>query len=159
MHIDGEKLRLKFIAPHNGAGGLFWGANLEVGHSDLRVAPQPWNAELKGILGYRSGAWTFAVNPNLDWSLSPHGGAATGEMDLKVAYEWRPGWQVGIETYDEIGPIDAPTAAHANSHVPYLAFDHDFGRFDLNVGLGHGLTGASDQFVFKFIVGTHFGGH
>ena len=158
VHFDGEKLRLKFIAPHDEKAGLFWGANLEVGRSDLRVAERPWNAELKGILGYRTGPWLLAVNPNLDWSLSAHGGPATTEVDLKIAYELRPGTQIGVETYDELGPVTAPSSLHANSHVPYLAYDGDFGRFDVNVGIGHGLTGASDQWVFKFIIGTHFGG-
>ena len=69
-NYDGVKLRLKYIAPHDETQGSFWGANLEIGKTSLRVSQAPWNAQVKGIYGYRSGRWTFAVNPNFDWSLS-----------------------------------------------------------------------------------------
>lgn len=157
-HDDGEKLRIKYIAPHDAAAGPFWGANAEVGRTDRRLTESPWNAELKGIWGYRMGDWTFAINPNIDWSLAAHGGPATGEVDLKIAYQLRPRVQFGIETYDELGPVAGPLSLRKNSQVSYVAFDRDFGAFDLNAGLGHGWTSASDRWVFKLIIGTHFGG-
>jgi len=155
-NYDGAKLRLKYVAPHDASAGPFWGANLEVGRTDLRVSPAPWNAELKGIFGYRGGAWTFAVNPNIDWSLSAHGGPATAELDFKIACEIRPKLQVGIENYDELGPLSGFTALRSNSHVTYLALDRDFGSFDLNAGVGRGWTAVADRWVFKFIAGFHF---
>jgi hypothetical protein len=156
-YFDGEKLRVKFIAPHDGTRGTFWGANLEVGRTDRRVSESPWNAELKGIWGYRTGAWTLAANANADWSPSPHGGPTTFEADGKVAYAVLADLQLGVETYDELGPVSGPLALGAQSQVSYLALDTTLGRFDLNAGVGHGWTGASDRWVFKFIIGTHFG--
>ena len=43
-----------------------------------------------------------------------------------------------------------------NSKTLYLAIDQDLGKFDLNAGLGRGLTSDSDRWIFKFIVGAHF---
>lgn len=156
-HFDGEKLRVKFIAPHAAEAGAFWGANLEVGRTDRRVSATPWNAELKGIAGYRAGLWTFAGNANIDWSMSRQGGPATLEVDTKVAYTVQPRLQLGLESYDELGAFSGPLEWSGNSHVVYFAADTEFGRFDLNAGIGRGLTGASDRWVFKFIIGTHFG--
>jgi len=46
---DGEKIRAKYIAPHDEDHGPFWGANLEIGKTSIRVSVVPWTAELKGI--------------------------------------------------------------------------------------------------------------
>jgi hypothetical protein len=156
LHGDGVKARVKYVAPHDAQSGLFWGANLEVGRSSRRVSETAWNAEVKGILGYRAGAWTVAVNPNVDWSLSAGGGPATGEVDLKVNYTLDPSTQVGIESYDELGPLRHLSTASTNARTVYAVLDKDFGRFDLNAGVGRGVATAADRWVVKFIVGTNF---
>ncbi len=155
-HFEGEKVRIKYIAPHDATSGAFWGANLEIGRTDLYAAPQPWNAELKGIWGYRQGAWLFAVNPNLDWTLSSGGTPATLDIDGKIAYSVTEQTQLGVEIYNELGPVRSLQALNQNSKTLYLALDHDFGGYDLNAGIGRGLTGDADKWVLKFIIGTHF---
>lgn len=95
VHGDAIKGRIKYIAPHASDARPFWGANLEVGRSSLRVSETRWNAEVKGILGYRTGGWTLAVNPNFDWSLSAGGGPVTGDVDIKVDYSLDAKTQVG----------------------------------------------------------------
>lgn len=157
-HFDGEKLRLKFIAPHDSQTGLFWGANLEVGRTNRRVSETPWNGQLKGILGYRTGPWTLVLNPNVDAGLSHDGGPATFELDAKVAYDVGAATQVGFETYDELGPVSGFQPLSQNAQTVYLAVDHEIRGYDINAGIGRGLTDAGDRWVFKFIVGTHFGG-
>jgi hypothetical protein len=155
-HMDGTKLRLKYIAPHAANEGLFWGANLEVGRTGKRVSETPWNGELKGILGYRTGPWTWAVNPNIDWSLSAHGGPATVDIDVKGAYAITGKSQLGMEVYGELGPVSGLQPLDRNSKTLYAVLDHDFGSFDLNAGVGRGLTTDSDRWTFKFILGAHF---
>ena len=54
--LDGTKLRIKYIAPHDADEGSFWGANFELGRIVHRFAENPWNTELKGIYGYRTGS-------------------------------------------------------------------------------------------------------
>lgn len=52
-------------------------------------------------------------------------------------------------------PTDADSLSK-NSKTLFAVVDHDFDSFNLNVGIGRGLTGEADRWVFKFIVGTHF---
>jgi hypothetical protein len=156
LHVEGGKVRIKYIAPHDKEEGFFWGANFEVGRTSLRVSPQPWNAELKGILGYRTGPWTLAVNPNLDWSLSRGGGPVTLDVDAKVAYALNAKTQVGFETYNELGPVAHLDPLRKNSKTLFAVVDHQFERFDLDIGVGRGMTREADRWVLKFIVGTHF---
>jgi hypothetical protein len=154
--LDGAKLRVKFVAPHDPAAGPFWGANLEIGDTSRRVSATPWNGELKGILGYRAGPWLFAINPNLDWSLSAHGGPATVDVDFKISRAIDSSTQIGIETYDEFGPLREPGSLGQNSKTIYAVIDQDFGSVDLNAGIGRGLTTDSDRWILKFIVGKRF---
>ena len=156
-NYDGQKLRVKYIAPHDEKTGSFWGLNLEIGKTSHRVSEVPWNAQLKGIYGTRTGPWTFAVNTNLDWSLSGSPSSPVAlELDTKVAYEMRGGYQVGFESYNELGPLRRLGHLNELSQTLYAVVDAEIGKIDVNAGIGRGLTGASDRWIFKFILGIPY---
>ena len=156
--FDGPKLRLKFIAPHDAESGAFWGANLEIGDTSLRVSPQPWGTEFKSIYGFRWPRWLFAVNLNLDWTGSaPFAGPVSLDVDSKIAYQTDAGYQIGFESYNELGEASNLGHFSRDSETLYAVFDTDLGKgMDLNAGIGRGLNPASDRWVLKFIVGFHF---
>ena len=154
--LDGVKLRLKYIAPHDEKEAVFWGVNLEVGKTDLAVAMRPWNYELKGIYGQRYGRWMLAFNLNVDAAVSAHPGPTTLDLDSKLAYRAAHATFVGIESYNELGPIRHVGGLRDHSQMLYVAIDREFKGFDLNAAVGRGLTGASDGCVAKAIVGFHF---
>lgn len=155
-HADGAKLRLKFITPHDEEAGPFFGLNLEVGKSDLAVAERPWNYELKGIAGERFGRWLLAVNLDVDSALSSHGGPAQIALDTRLAYGASRRLQLALEAYDELGPLTGPGGLHGRSQMLYAVVDADLRAFDLDFGVGRGLTAAADGWVVKAIVGFHF---
>jgi hypothetical protein len=156
-NYDGQKLRFKYIAPHDEAQGSFWGVNLEIGRTSHRVSEVPWNAQLKGIYGFRSGPWTVGFNANLDGSLagSPSSPVAL-EIDTKVAYQVRDGLDVGFESYNEIGPLRRLGRLGTLGQTVYAVVDADVGKVALNAGVGRGLTGASDRWILKLIVGLQY---
>lgn len=158
LMFDGPKVRLKFIAPHDESAGAFWGANLEIGKTSLRVSEQPWGTELKGIWGYRTEPWLFAVNTNFDWeSTRAFGGPASLDVDTKLAYRTAAGYQVGFESYNELGPLDGLGQLDRRSETLYAVLDTDLGKsLDLDAGIGRGLTTVSDRWIVKFIVGIHY---
>lgn len=154
---EGEKLRLKYIAPHNEEAGPFWGVNLEVGYTAQRVSQVPWNTELKAIYGFRAGRWTVAWNANLDWSL--HGSpSAPVEFQLatKVAYRTRAGYHIGFESYNDLGPLRHAGRFGEQGQMLYAVVDTELGKVDLNAGIGRGFTSASDRWVAKFILGFQY---
>ncbi len=155
-HTDGAKVRLKYIAPHEATQGAFWGLNLELGQSDLAVAARPWNYEVKGIFGERVGRWLVAFNLIVDSALSSGGGPATLELDTRLSYGVSGATQVALEAYDELGPLTSPGGVHDLSQMLYAVIDSDLGVCDLSLGLGRGLTAASDGWIVKAIVGFHF---
>jgi hypothetical protein len=156
VHYDGGKVRLKYIAPHDATQGMFWGANIEVGSTDIRVSQYRRNAELKGILGYRTGPWLLAVNPNFDWALSSGGGQVGFGLDGKLGYALSGKTTVGVESYNEMGSARRIQAFSRNPKAVYAVIDQEVGRFDINAGIGRGLASVGDRWVAKLIVGTHF---
>jgi len=154
--VDGEKFRIKYIVPHAESSGSFWGVNLEVGKSDHLIEQRPWNYELKGIYGWRDGPWILGINLNLDASMSAHPGPTTIDVDSKLNYALTHATQVGLELYDGLGPVSSPGHLNQQSQTAYAVLDADLGVCDLNVGVGRGLSTASDRWVLKMILGFHF---
>lgn len=156
--IDGQKLRLKFIAPRDPGQAYFVGANLEIGRVEHRIDENPWNGELKGIFGYRTGRWELAVNPNVDWKISgPAPSPATLDVDFRIAYRTDQGHQIGIESYNELGEIRRLGHLNQHSQTLFAVIDTSIHGWDINLGLGRGLTSASDRLLLKLIVSVPFG--
>ena len=153
--FNGAKLRLKYIAPSTGA--FFWGMNVEVGRTSRRVTENYVNTELRPILGWRGGPWLLAINPIIDAALS---GDASREPvfapALKIARLVGEGVQLGIEHHADMGPFHHMPAFNQQNHVLYGVLDVEKGGFDLNFGIGRGITSASEKWVAKMIIGIPF---
>ncbi len=159
LHVDGEKLRLKFIAPAAQDNPFFYGANLELGRVAFRLDPNPWNGELKGIVGYRGARWTAALNANVDFKVSgPSPSPTTLELAAKLAYRTAPDTEIGIESYNGIGQLSHLGPLGRQARTLYAVLDTKIRDWDLNLGIGRGNAAASDRWVLKAIIGVPFGG-
>jgi hypothetical protein len=98
------KARLKFIAPRAEGQAWWWGANFEIGHVNHKLDVNPWNAELKGIVGTRLNKWTLAENANVDFVVSgPQPHSPEVEFDTKLAYAMTKAVSLGVESYNGTG--------------------------------------------------------
>jgi hypothetical protein len=159
LHSDGEKLRIKFIAAQAEGQALFYGANLELGRVATRQDQNPWNGELKGILGYRGKRWTIATNANIDFKVSgPVSNPATLEMDTKLAWDTGRGYQIGLESYNGVGQLRHLGNLGQQEQTLYAVVDTSVRGWDLNLGVGRGYAAATDRWVLKAIVSVPFGG-
>lgn len=153
--IGGEKFRIKYIAPRPEGRDWYWGLNLEVGREGARYAQNPWNSEVKGILGWRRGRWDVAVNANVDAALSgPRTPPPSLELTTKVGYQTRPNLSFGVETYDTLGDRRNFGRFGQNEQTVYAVSDLKVRGFDLNLGVGRGLTRPSDRWVLKAVIGV-----
>jgi hypothetical protein len=156
--VDGQKLRLKFIAPKAEGQAWFWGANLEVGRVAHRIDENPWNAELKGIFGYHGTQWTFAANPNVDWKISgPVPSPTTFHIDSRASWKTGRGYDLGVESYNEFGEVRHLGHLNQQSQLLFAVVDTSIGGWDVNFGVGRGLTPASERWALKAIVSVPFG--
>ena len=156
---DGVKGRIKFIAPKAEGQTWFWGLNLEIGRVSHALDENPWNGELKGILGGRFGRWTVASNLNLDFKVAgPARAPASLDFDTKVSYALTPKFAVGFETYNGLGTFKTLGRFGEADQAAYGAVDTSLGKWDFNFGLGHGYGSSADGWVLKAIISVPIDG-
>ena len=61
---------------------------------------------------------------------------------------------VGVEYYTDLGPLQSWLPFNEQQHNIYAVVDFKIGRFDVNAGVGYGLTPGSDRLMAKMIIGT-----
>ena len=55
---------------------------------------------------------------------------------------------------DDLGPLQSWLPFNEQQHNVYAVFDFKIGRFDVNAGVGYGLTPGLDRLRYKMIIGT-----
>ena len=155
LSAEGIKFRIKYIPAKSFAENTWWGFNFEVGKVSHALDINPWNAELKSIIGGRHGKWLLAANANVDFVVSgPQPGPVTLDVDAKIAYSVSPGTQLGVETYSGLGALSRLGNLRNEDQAIYVVADTSIGKWDLDVGLGRGFGASRDSWVFKAIVGV-----
>lgn len=154
----GVKGRIKFLAPRPADQPWFWGLNFELGRVNHALDINPWNAELKGIAGVRKGPWTVATNLNIDWVVSgPERSPTSFELATKVSYQLRPGLAAGLENYSDLGSARHFGRLADGDQRVFLVMDKTLGRWDLDLGLGHGYGRPEDRWIVRAIIGVPIG--
>jgi len=54
----------------------------------------------------------------------------------------------------DLGPLQNFVPLNQQQHNLYGVVDFKIGRFDVNAGIGYGLTSGSDRWMAKMIIGT-----
>jgi hypothetical protein len=84
----------------------------------------------------------------------------SGEADFapaaRVARRLDTDLFVGLEYYADFGEIGNFAKLADQQHTLFAVTDFKLGVFDVNLGIGYGLTPASDRFVVKTIWGYAF---
>jgi hypothetical protein len=159
IQIGGAKARIKWIAARPADQDSFWGLNFEIGRVRRDLDRNPWNAELKGIVGTRKGRWTLAANLNVDWVVTgPDHGPPELQLATKVGYAVSKETSIGIESYNALGTTRRLERFDRGDHQTYLVVDRGFGKWDLNFGVGRGYGAPEDRWIVKAVVGVPIGG-
>ena len=65
-----------------------------------------------------------------------------------------PTTQIGLEYHTDLGPRRNFSPSSEEQRNLYAIVDFKIGRFDVNAGVGYGLTPDSDRLMHKMIIGT-----
>ena len=153
----GWKLRSKFVLPEEQSGIFDLGVNLEFSDVPHRFEEGVTGAEVRPILGIRYAGFRVDANPILTWGFEgKHVGVPDFEPCLKANWDTTLGFTIGAEYYAGLGPVDHMPRLEKQEHYVYVVFDLLDGPFELNVGVGRGLTEASNDWTLKAIVGKSF---
>jgi hypothetical protein len=155
----GVKLRSKFVTPPTWDPHWRLGMNFEVSYLPATYDHDQWGSEIRPILAWHDADWLFVLNPILDQPLagSDASQGPSFQPALKIARTVGP-IALGIEYYATLGPITnvAPWSDEQQQIfecVDLLSVED----FELNAGVGEGLTTSSEGVVFKVILGYEFG--
>lgn len=155
LGVYGIKGRLKYLVAGDAARSWWYGANLEVGHVARALDINPWNAELKAIVGLRRGRLTLAANVNFDAVVSgPAHTPVSVDVDSRIAYAVTRKLTLGIESYNGVGDLKALGHLGQSEQTLFLTMDHPIGRWDLNLGIGRGYAANPDRLIVKAIIGV-----
>jgi hypothetical protein len=153
--LDGGKLRALFAVPHAEARNFFYGVNFEFSRNSRAWEGSRYGGEIRPIIGTRSGPWDLIVNPILDTAFD-----GFSRLDfapcLRVAYNRSPEWALAIEHYADFGQVHHFAAPKEQEHDLFAVADHASKFLDLEMGIGFGLTKASDKLVLKTILSHTF---
>jgi len=152
---DSFKLRTLFVSPHAEQRDFFYGINLEFSNTTPPFAQTRFTLEVRPIIGIRNADYEFIVNPIVDG-----GFGKLGELDFapaaRLARKLGPDLFLGLEYYADFGEIGNFSKLADQQHSLFLVTDFKLGVFDVDFGVGYGLTSASDRWVVKTIIGYAF---
>ncbi len=152
---DAFKLRTLFVSPHADQRDFFYGVNLEFSNTTPPFAQTRFALEVRPIIGVRNADYEFIVNPIIDASFGK-----LGELDFapaaRLARKLAPDTYLGLEYYADFGEIGNFPKFADQQHTLFLVTDFKLGVFDVDFGVGYGLTSSSDRWVIKTIIGYAF---
>src|SRR5712672_1237596 len=153
FHSGGAKIRTLFVTPNAAKREVFYGVNIELGYATPLFSQTRVNMEIRPIIGVRKGDWEFIVNPIVDIGFGNNGDTEFVPA-ARLARKLKEDLSVGVEYYSALGPIGNFLPLNEQQHNIYGVVDFKVGQFDVNFGVGYGLTGGSDRWMTKLIIGT-----
>ena len=157
----GDHIRPRVRAPDSWGLPVGLSLSLEVGYQRREFSTDTWSLELRPIVDKTIGPWYLAFNPVFARSLRGPGTDRGFEFApaAKVGYDVAPKVALGLEYYGALGPVSGFDSPRKQQHQIFPVVDIDLGpRWELNAGVGVGLTPSTDGLIFKVILGYRFGG-
>jgi opacity protein-like surface antigen len=154
-HSNAMKLRTLFVTPDAAKREFFYGLNLEYDYLMPKFADTRWGMEIRPIIGWRKGDYDFIINPIVDVSFGKNG-EVTFRPNARFARNFGEDFALAIEYYTDLGPIGNFLPLREQAHNIYGVVDFKVDRFDVEFGVGYGLTSpGSDRWMTKLMITTN----
>ena len=149
--VNGGKLRVLFVSPNADDRPFFYGANFEFSVNARRWDATRFTSEVRPIVGWHLKPWDIILNPIVD---TAYDGLKNLEFvpATRVAYNFSSGWTLAAEEYDDFGPLRRFVARSKQAHQIYAVVDRGWNGWEIEGGVGVGMTDGSDRLTFKLIV-------
>jgi hypothetical protein len=155
----GDHIRPRVRVPEKWRWPVGVSLSTEIGYQRRQFSVDTWTWEIRPIVDQKFGRWYWAINPAFDRSL--HGQNQNMgwffEPSLKLSYDFSPKIAGGIEYYGSAGPVSGFYPTSQQQHQIFPAIDLNLApQWEINLGLGVGLTPATDHLIVKMILGYRF---
>jgi len=149
--IDGAKLRALFVVPHADDRKFIYGVNFEFSFNSTHWDTSRFSSEVRPIIGWHLKPIDIIINPILDTSYDGFDNVSFAPS-TRVAYNLPNSWVVAAEEYDDFGPVHHFNPVGDQAHQLYGVVDHMTKYFDVEAGVGFGMTSGSDGLTLKLIL-------
>jgi hypothetical protein len=130
---------------------FFYGANFEFSCNARRWDQTRFTSEVRPIVGWHLRPIDIIVNPIVDTAYDGFRNL-TFVPAFRIADNLSPRWAVAVEEYSDFGPLHRFAPGREQVHQLYAVVNRIGGPFDVEVGLGFGLTSQSDRITIKVIL-------
>lgn len=155
----GDHIRPRFRIPEKWHWPVGVSLSNEVGYQRRQFSTDTWTWEMRPIVDQKAGRWYWSFNPTFDKSvhgLSQNEGFVFSP-NFKFSYDFTPKIAGGLEYYGSLGPATGFLPIHQQQHQIFPAIDLNLApQWEVNFGLGVGLTGSTDHLILKGIIGYRF---
>jgi hypothetical protein len=154
--LDSTKIRALFVSPYAAQRTFFYGINFELSYNAAHWEPSRLSGEVRPIAGLHLGDWDLIVNPILDTDFK-----GVGRLDFapaeRIALNLSAFWAVAVEHYADFGPFQQFHTVGQQSQTLFGVADFkQEDQYNVEFGIGHGFTHASDDVVLKLMIGLDF---
>lgn len=152
----GDHIRPRVRIPESWGWPVGLSLSMEFGYQRAVYSPDTLTWEIRPIVDKAVGPWYIAFNPALERTVRGPG-VADGfrfEPGLKIGYAVHRKISAGVEYYGDWGPLEHLAPAARQQQQVFAVADLDVSAdWEINFGVGVGLTAATDHLIFKAILG------
>jgi hypothetical protein len=155
----GWHVRPRFRLPDSESFPFKVSVSFEYAFNQPGFDPNQQTLEIRPIFERENGRLYLSINPDLSIAVKgPDAGSAPAfEPDVKVGWDFTRQIAAGLEYYAETGPVRHFDPLSDQHHILFPAVDLNVSPdWELNFGLGRGLTNTSEHWILKAIVGYRF---
>jgi hypothetical protein len=155
----GDHIRPRFRIPKKWNWPVGLSLSNEIGYQRRQFSVDTWTWEMRPIIDKQFRRWYLDFNPTFDKSL--HGPTVSQGFifspNVKISYDFTKKITGGIEYYGSLGPATDFSPIGQQQHQIFPAIDLNLSpNWEVNFGLGVGLTGSTDHLIAKMILGYRF---
>jgi hypothetical protein len=158
-YFAGSHIRPRFAVPESWHWPFGAGLSTEIGYLTDKFTTENWSWEIRPIIDKKWRKWYAGINPAIEKALSGPGSNETFTFSpaARCTYKIMPKVVLGLEYYGSVGPVNNWVAQNEQQHNLFIASDLDlFPNWEINAGYGIGLNRATDNGIFKVILGYRF---
>jgi hypothetical protein len=155
----GDHIRPRVRVPDSWGWPVGVSLSMEIGYQRAGWSPDTWTWEIRPIIDKVIGRWYFAINPALERTL--HGPDVNQGLGFapsaKISYDFTPVVSGGLEYYADYGPLRGFLPVRQQQQQLFAVTDLNVSpQWEINIGVGLGLTPGSDRWIVKCILGRRF---
>ncbi|HUI51001.1 MAG TPA: hypothetical protein VLX60_04405 [Terriglobales bacterium] len=155
----GDHIRPRVSVPKRWNWPVGVSVSQEFGYQRSQFSPDTWTYELRPIVDKQLGRWYLSFNPTFDKSF--HGPSQNlgfiFSPNFKVSYDITKKIAGGVEYYGSLGPVTGfdPVSEQQQQIIPAIDLNVS-PKWEINLGVGVGVTKATDHLLAKMILGYRF---